>query len=83
MSLELFADNNRVIIVNTAPMKSLHQQIEEVGSDNVGSGYEFIPIDHVRNERGLGAELMLKRTKPLLNIKNTFHNSMNVQIVKT
>lgn len=64
-------------------MKSLEQQIEEVGAEDVGSGYEFIPIEHVRNERGLGSELMLKRNKPLINVKNTLHSAMNVQIVQT
>lgn len=78
-----FSDNNCVIIINTAPMKSLEQQIEEVGAENVGSGYEFIPIEHVRNERGLGSELMLKRNKPLINVKNTLHSAMKVQIVQT
>lgn len=76
-----FSAGDRVIIVNSPPMRSLTQQIEEVCDCDVGSGYNFIPIDHVRNERGLNATFALKRPKPLLDIKNTLHSSMNVQIV--
>lgn len=76
-----FSDSGRVMIVNLPPMRSVAQQIEEVNEGDVGAGYNFIPIEHVRNERGLNASLSLKRNKPLLNLKNTLHNSMNVQII--
>lgn len=73
-------DTKDLMIVNVPPMKALAQQIEEVSESDVGSGYQFIPIDHVRSERGLqNSELSLKRSKPLLNIKNTLHNTMNVK----
>ena len=76
-----FSEGDRLMIVNIPPMKSTAQQIEEVNEGDVGSGYNFIPIEHVRNERGLNTELALKRSKPLLNLKNTLHNTMNVQII--
>jgi hypothetical protein len=69
------------MITNVPPMKSMAQQIEEVNENDVGSGYEFIPIDHVRCERGLTNDLTLKRNKPLLNLKNTLHGTMNVKII--
>ena len=76
-----FAEGDRVMIVNLPPMRAMAQQIEEVNEGDVGSGYSFIPIDHVRNERGLKTDLALKRAKPLLNLKNTLHNTMNVQVI--
>lgn len=78
-----FSDGDRIMIVNVPPMKSTTQQIEEINEGDVGSGYQFIPIEHVRNERGLNTDLALKRTKPLLNLKNTLHSTMNVQIVSS
>lgn len=83
MSIEEFRDNSEtkaLMVVNITPMKALAQQIEEVNDTDVGSGYNFIPIEQVRSERGLqSSELSLKRSKPLLNIKNTLHNTMNLQ----
>jgi hypothetical protein len=76
-----FTDGDRIMITNVPPMKSMAQQIEEVNENDVGSGYEFIPIDHVRCERGLTNDLTLKRNKPLLNLKNTLHGTMNVKII--
>lgn len=77
-----YSDSDRVMIVNLPPMRSTAQQIEEVSEADVGGGYNFIPLDHVRTERGLNcADLTLKRAKPLLDLKNTLHNSMNVQII--
>ena len=76
-----FSQADRMMILNVPPMKSLTQQIEEVNNVDVGSGYQYIPIDHVRSERGLPTDLALKRNKPLLNLKNTLHSAMNVQII--
>lgn len=76
-----FSEGDRIMVVNLPPMRATAQQIEEVNEGDVGSGYNFIPIDHVRNERGLSTDLALKRAKPLLNLKNTLHNTMNVQII--
>lgn len=69
--------NDKVVLANVPPMCSMTIQLEEVNEGDVGSGYNYVPLDPVRVERG---ELSLRRKKPLHDYKNTLDHKMNVTI---
>ncbi|AUF82385.1 hypothetical protein TetV_293 [Tetraselmis virus 1] len=79
MSIEQFRDfpQEKVLLCDVPPMRSLTVQLEEVNEGDVGSGYNYVPLDPVRVERG---ELSLKRKKPLHDFRNTLDHKMNVTI---
>lgn len=84
MTIEQFrnaSSESKVILANIPPMRSLTTQLEEVNEGDVGSGYNFVPLDPVRIERGM-QELSLKRTKPRFDYKNSLDHKMNV-VIKT
>nr|WRJ70033.1 hypothetical protein TetV2_00588 [Oceanusvirus sp.] len=79
MPIEEFRDfpKDRVLLCDVPPMRSLTVQLEEVNEGDVGSGYNYVPLDPVRVERG---ELSLRRKKPLHDYKSTLDHKMNVTI---
>lgn len=74
-----FSSEPKVLLTNVPPMRSLTTQLEEVNEGNVGSGYNFVPLDPDRIERGI-QELSLKRNKPRNDYKNTIDHKMSVVI---
>lgn len=74
-----FSDSGKVLLSNVPPMRSLTTQLEEVNEGDVGSGYNFVPLDPVRIERGM-QDLSLKRTKPRFDYKNSLDHSMHVVV---
>lgn len=74
-----FSSEDKVILANVPPMRSLTTQLEEVNEGSVGSGYNFVPLDPVRLERGM-QQLTLRRNKPRFDYKNSLDHKMNVVI---
>jgi hypothetical protein len=70
-----------VFLHSMPPMRFVSMQIEEVSNANVSSGFRerVIPLDAERIERGI----TLRRTKPLLDYKNTLDHSMRLTITQT
>ena len=74
-----FSSEKKVLLTNAPPMRSLTTQLEEVNEGNVGAGYNFVPLDPVRIERGI-QELSLKRNKPRFDYRNSLDHKMNVVV---
>jgi hypothetical protein len=72
-----FASSERFVIVNTPPMISITQQIEEVHENDTHSGYRYVPLDNERVTK-FQEKIRLKRNKPLVNTKNTLDHSMKL-----
>lgn len=66
------------LIVNSPPMQSLTQQVEEVNSSDLSSEYRYIPLDSDRVSR-YQEKIRLMRTKPLINFKNTLDHTMKLK----
>lgn len=69
----------QILMENVPPMRSLTTQLVEVNEEDVGGGFNYIPIDDKRVERGM-QELSLKRKKPISDYKNTLDRTMNVTV---
>lgn len=81
MSIDEFrshSTSNKLIIVNYPPMMSLTQQVEEINETELRSEYKFIPIDNERVHK-YQEKIKLKRSKPLVNFKNTLDSTMNLR----
>ena len=84
MSIEDFrlfttgSNERRKLIINSPPMHSVAQHIEEVKDHDMSSDYKYIPIDTERVTR-YQERIRLTRTKPLTNYKNTLDHSMNLK----
>ncbi len=81
MSIEEFrgrCHTSRLILVNFPPMMTVTQQVEEVNQRELRSEYRYIPIDSERVNK-YKEKIKLKRTKPLVNFKNTLDHTMNLK----
>ena len=81
MSIEEFRERchtSRLILVNFPPMMTVTQQVEEVNQRELRSEYRYIPIDSDRVDK-YKEKIKLKRTKPLVNFKNTLDHTMNLK----
>jgi hypothetical protein len=73
-----FSGTARQIIVNSPPMLTVTQQVEEVHENDLRSEYKYIPLDNERVSR-YQEKIRLKRTKPLVNFKNTLDHTMKLK----
>lgn len=73
-----FTSSGRQILVNWPPMQTITQQLEEVHENDVRSEYKYIPLDAERVNR-YAEKVRLKRSKPLVNFKNTLEHSMKLR----
>lgn len=73
-----FCDSSKLVLSNFPPMLSLTQQVEEVNDTELRSEYKFIPIDSDRVNK-YQEKIKLRRTKPLVNFKNTLDCTMNLR----
>lgn len=73
-----FFKSNKLVNVNFPPMTSLTQQIEEINEHEINNDFKYIPLDQDRIDK-YKAKLMFKRTKPLINNKNSLESSMNLK----
>lgn len=73
-----FAKSPRVMISNYPPMQTLSQQIEEISEKDVRKSMRYVPIDTERVNR-YKEQIKLKRSKPLLDAKNTLDYAMNLR----
>ena len=71
----------KVFLHSMPPMRFVSMQIEEVNNTNVSAGFRerMVPLDAERIERCI----TLRRTKPLLDYKNTLDHSMRLTITQT
>lgn len=69
----------RHLIINTPPMLTLTQQVEELHDSDVRSEYRFIPLDTERISR-FQEKVRLRRTKPLVDFKSTLDYTMKLRI---
>ena len=72
------AIGNRAILMNPPPMVSMVQQVEELNESELRSEYKFIPMDVDRVSK-YQEKIRLRRTKPLVNFKNTLDCTMNLK----
>ncbi len=72
------SSSNKHILVNSPPMLTVTQQVEEVHETDMRSEYKYIPIDNERVVR-YQEKMRLKRVKPLINFKNTLDHSMKLK----
>lgn len=70
--------SNKVVNINFPPMSSLTQQIEEINEYDLNNDYRYIPLDQDRVEK-YKEKIMFKRSKPLINNKNSLESAMNVK----
>jgi hypothetical protein len=70
----------RHVIVNSPPMLTVTQQVEEVNDTDMRSEYRYIPLDSERINR-YQEKVRLKRCKPLVNFKNTLDHTMKLKYV--
>lgn len=77
-----FTQSSRHIIVNSPPMMAVSQQVEEMNVSDLRSEYKYIPLDTDRVVR-FQEKIRLKRSKPVVNFKNTLDHAMRVKIVPT
>jgi hypothetical protein len=73
-----FTGTGRQVIVNSPPMMTVTQQVEEVHESDMRSEYKYIPLDNERVSR-YQEKIRLKRTKPLVNFKNTLDHTMKLK----
>lgn len=81
MSIEEFRERchtSRLVIVNFPPMMTVTQQVEEINQRELRSEYRYIPLDAERVNK-YREKIKLKRTKPLVNFKNTLDHTMNLR----
>jgi hypothetical protein len=81
MSIEDFREfctSSRLLLNNFPPMVSLTQQVEEVCDSELRSEYKFVPLDRERVNK-YQEKIKLRRTKPLVNFKNTLDSTMNLK----
>jgi hypothetical protein len=81
MTIEEFRTHTasaKLMLVNYPPMMSVTQQVEEVNEAELRSEYRFIPIDNERVNK-YQEKIKLKRSKPLVNFKNTLDSTMNLR----
>jgi len=76
-----FRDLDKIINVLEYPMIAVTQQIEEINYNSYDNNNNYIAIDTERIKK-LEQKIQLKRTKPLLNKKNTLEHTMNIKINK-
>ena len=69
---------SRLILVNFPPMMTVTQQVEEINQRDMRSEYRYIPLDSERVNK-YKEKIKLKRTKPLVNFKNTLDHTMNLK----
>lgn len=69
---------SRLVLVNFPPMMTITQQVEEISQKDLRSEYRYIPIDHDRVNK-YKEKIKLKRTKPLVNYRNTLDHAMNLK----
>lgn len=74
-----FCKSSKTININFPPMMAMTQQVEEINDCDVNSEYKYIPLDHDRINK-YKEKLTLKRTKPVMEFKNTLDHMMNLQI---
>lgn len=75
-----FTRSGKLVNINFPPMMTVTQQLEEVNESSLHSGYNrFIPIDTDRVNKAK-EKMLLKRTKPVNNFKNTLDHTMNIKI---
>lgn len=74
-----YTASGKVMCANFPPMVTVTQQIEETHESDITCDHKFIPLDNDRIKR-YKEKLKLRRTKPLVNPKNTLDHSMNVKI---
>ena len=67
-----------LVLVNFPPMATVTQQVEEINQQDLRSEYRYIPIDTERVNK-YKEKIKLKRTKPLVNYKNTLDHAMNLK----
>ena len=70
----------RNVIINSPPMLTMTQQVEEVNETDMRSEYRYIPLDSERINR-YQEKVRLKRCKPLVNFKNTLDHTMKLKYV--
>jgi len=70
----------KLMLINYPPMMSITQQVEEVNDAELRSEYKFIPIDNERVHK-YQEKIKLKRSKPLVNFKNTLDSTMNLRYI--
>lgn len=73
-----FYGTPRQVLLNSPPMLAVTQQVEEVNESDMRSEYKYIPLDSERVTR-YQEKIRLKRTKPLVNFRNTLDHSMNLK----
>ena len=73
-----FPSSGKHIMVNSHPMITVTQQLEEVNEADLRSEYRYIPLDNERVVR-YQEKMRLKRVKPLVNFKNTLDHTMKVK----
>jgi hypothetical protein len=73
-----FTASGRYIMVNSPPMIAVTQQLEEVHDNDIRSEYKYIPIDNDRITK-YQEKLRLKRSKPLIDFKNTLDHTMKLK----
>ena len=71
--------STKVLSVNFPPMMTLTQQIEELNECDVSSEYKYIPLDIERINK-YREKIVLRRTKPVTEFKNTLDSLMNLKI---
>jgi hypothetical protein len=69
---------SRLLLVNFPPMMTVTQQVEEINQRELRSEYRYIPLDSDRVNK-YKEKIKLKRTKPLVNFKNTLDHTMNLK----
>lgn len=78
----MFTLSARHVIVNSPPMIAVTQQVEEVNDTDLRSEYKYVPLDQERVVR-FQEKIRLKRSKPVVNFKNTLDHAMRVKIVSS
>ena len=73
-----FSTSNKAMMCSCTPMMSLAQQVEEISDSELRSEYKFIPLDKDRVNK-YQEKIRLRRTKPLINYKNTLDCTMNLR----
>ena len=68
----------RAVLVHQPPMQTLTQQVEEVPEAALRSEYRYVPLDTERVNR-FQEKVRLRRTKPLVNFKNTLEHTMKLR----
>ena len=71
-----FTISGKVVHVNTPPMQTVRQQVEEINASDAHAT-KYIPLDHDRIKL-IKDKINLKRSKPLNANKNTLDHTMNL-----